>query len=187
MTERQINIFLTELRRHGLEATAAEHAGVSLRKVRAYSNQDDDFADAVNEALERAMDRDEAEARRRAVEGVDEPVIYQGQFTYLYEDVLDAQGNVQLDEHGAPLRRPVLDEHGNHKIATTKKYSDSLLALRLKGRRRRVYGDKTEITGAGGGPIEVQVKQFPLPHDPSTVIDITPNPRTVEQLIDEFT
>src|SRR5262245_54629185 len=33
-------------------------------------------------------------------------------------------------------------------------YSDRLLEFLLKGRRREVFGDKTEVTGANGGPIE---------------------------------
>lgn len=176
MNDQQITIFLTHIRTHGLEASAAEAAGVSLRAVKKYMREDADFADAVEEAIERAIDRDEAEARRRAVEGVEEPVIYQGHPTYLYEDVLDEDGNLVHNESGIPQRRPVLNEDGTHKILTVKKYSDALLALRLKGRRRRIYGDKTEISGPNGGPIEVQVKQFPLPApEQGKIIDITPD------------
>ena len=177
MTNQQIAIFLTHLRTNGLEATAAEAAGVSLRTVKAYMRTDDDFADAVEDAMERAFDRDEAEARRRAVEGVEEPVIYQGNVTYLYEDVTDEDGNLVTDpDTGIVLRRPVLDENGNHKILTVKKYSDTLLAQRLKGRRRRVYGDKTEVSGPNGGPVEVFVRQFALPaQQQGEVIDVTPN------------
>jgi hypothetical protein len=35
-------------------------------------------------------------------------------------------------------------------------YSDSLLALLLKGRRKRVYAERTEHTGPDGGPIQQQ-------------------------------
>lgn len=41
-------------------------------------------------------------------------------------------------------------------VGTTVRYSDSLLQFLLRGRRREVYGDRTEITGAGGGPIQLQ-------------------------------
>lgn len=185
MTPQQISIFLAHLRTNGLEASAAEAAGVSLRRVKHYMRSDDDFADAVEDAMERAIDRDEAEARRRAVEGVDEPVIYQGGVTYLYEDVVDEEGNQVCDpDTGIPLRRPLLDENGNHKILTVKKYSDTLLAQRLKGRRRRVYGDKTEVSGPNGGPVEVFVRQFALPDQQrGDVIDITPN---YEELANEL-
>ena len=184
MNEHQVTLFLTHFREHGLEATAAEAAGVSVRKVRAHLEKDDDFAAAYEHAEELAMDRDEAEARRRAVEGVEEPVIYQGNVTYLYEDVVDEDGNVVY--HPAfpdtPLRRPVLNPDGSHKILTVRKHSDSLLAQRLKGRRRKVYGDKTEITGANGGPlVEVVVKQFLPPVQP---LDITPARQ--QELINEL-
>jgi len=35
-------------------------------------------------------------------------------------------------------------------------YSDQLLALILKGNRKRVYSDRTEHTGADGGPLEIK-------------------------------
>lgn len=43
-------------------------------------------------------------------------------------------------------------------VATEKQYSDSLLALMLKAKRRREYGDtsKLELTGANGGPVNVE-------------------------------
>lgn len=42
-------------------------------------------------------------------------------------------------------------------MATEKQYSDSLLALMLKAKRKREYGDssKVELTGADGGPVQV--------------------------------
>jgi hypothetical protein len=36
---------------------------------------------------------------------------------------------------------------------TVRKHSDSLLALILKGRRKKVYAERTELTGADGGPV----------------------------------
>jgi hypothetical protein len=41
-------------------------------------------------------------------------------------------------------------------VGSTRRYSDSLLQFLLKGRRREVYGDRTELTGADGGPIQLQ-------------------------------
>lgn len=42
-------------------------------------------------------------------------------------------------------------------------YSDALLAKILTGRRPEVYGDKREITGAGGGAIQVVIQEFSAP------------------------
>jgi hypothetical protein len=72
-------------------------------------------------------------------------------------------------------------------VDTEVQYSDSLLALLIKAKRRRVFGDKQEITGANGGPLTVLVRTFgapPDPGDPSRVIEgdyttvstATPNP-----------
>lgn len=43
-------------------------------------------------------------------------------------------------------------------MATEKQYSDSLLALMLKAKRKREYGDssKVELTGADGGALKVE-------------------------------
>ena len=38
---------------------------------------------------------------------------------------------------------------------TVRKPSDALLALLLKGRRKSVFADRTELTGANGGPVGV--------------------------------
>lgn len=40
-------------------------------------------------------------------------------------------------------------------VGQVRRYSDSLLQFLLRGRRRDVYGDRTEITGQGGGPIAI--------------------------------
>lgn len=42
-------------------------------------------------------------------------------------------------------------------VGAERQYSDSLLALMLKAKRRREYGDssKVELTGADGGPVKI--------------------------------
>lgn len=42
-------------------------------------------------------------------------------------------------------------------------YSDSLLQFLLKGHRRDKLGDKTEVTGANGGPITIAIRTFERP------------------------
>jgi len=59
-------------------AGSARAVGVGYSTVMALKQRDADFAAACDEALEEAYDTLEAEARRRAFEGVDEPVFYQG-------------------------------------------------------------------------------------------------------------
>src|SRR5829696_4601355 len=66
-----------------LRATAnvsASARGVGISKQAAYKarEKDEEFREAWEDALDEATDALEAEARRRALEGVREPVFYQG-------------------------------------------------------------------------------------------------------------
>jgi len=112
------NAFLTALGECGILSRAAEAAGVDRATVWRRTQSDKDFAELVDLAMEQAIDKLEAEARRRALDGVEEPVYQGGQWV-------------------------------GSKIV----YSDSLMALLLKGRRKKVFADRTELTGADGGPV----------------------------------
>lgn len=74
-----IDLFLRQLKSHGLINTAATTAGVSRRTVDRLRENSAEFDYAVEDALEAAADELELEARRRAVEGVDKGVWYQGE------------------------------------------------------------------------------------------------------------
>ena len=64
----------------GLTVSAAcGAAGYKRRRVYQWRADDEEFADRFREADEEAVDRMEAEADRRAVDGVDKPVFYRGQ------------------------------------------------------------------------------------------------------------
>lgn len=73
-----IPIFIRELRSHGLINTAATTAGVTRRRVNKMREESAEFDYQVTDALEQAADELELEARRRAVEGVEKGVYYQG-------------------------------------------------------------------------------------------------------------
>ena len=77
--------------------------------------------DGRKTAIRVLPDKAEAEAYRRAVQGYEQDVWYQGV-----------------------------------KVGEQRMYSDQLLALILKGNRKRVYSDRTEHTGADGGPLEIK-------------------------------
>ncbi|MDD4986231.1 MAG: hypothetical protein PHQ43_10680 [Dehalococcoidales bacterium] len=44
-------------------------------------------------------------------------------------------------------------------VGTVRKYSDTLLIFLLKGAAPEKYREKTEITGAGGGPVQMVIKE----------------------------
>lgn len=123
---------------------------VEIERSTAYRARDADkaFAEAWDDALETGIDKAEQEAFRRGVTGFEEPVLDKGRLTHRYERYVDEEGKEQW--------RMLLDEHGQPIPLTVRKHSDALLALFLKGRRKKVYADRTELTGADGGPVASQ-------------------------------
>jgi hypothetical protein len=132
------------------EVPVFQHAckAVGIDRTTAWRARQDDpeFAQAEAEALEDGIDRAEQEAFRRAVVGFEEPVVDKGRLAYRYERY--------EDEAGAEQYRIKLDANGQPVPLTIRKHSDALLALFLKGRRKKVYADRTELTGADGGPVQ---------------------------------
>lgn len=70
--------FLAELCRHGLIHTAARAVGTTPRQVSKYREGNETFEEYVQQALEESNDILELEARRRAVDGIEKGVYYQG-------------------------------------------------------------------------------------------------------------
>lgn len=114
--------FLAALEQTGIISDACKLASIDRTTVYRARQSDESFAKAFDDAMEAAIDTLEREARRRAVEGTEEPVYQGGQL-----------------------------------IGTKTVYSDSLMALLLKGRRKGVFADRTELTGANGGPVQASV------------------------------
>lgn len=139
-----------------VEASAA--ARISSSTAYKLKRDDADFAEAWRLALEDSADILETEARRRAIDGVEEPIVYQGQLTPIYER--DEHGRIVVDIVEMPdgdserVPRQERNADGSLRYLTVRKPSDSLLALLLKGRRKDVFADRTELTGANGGPVK---------------------------------
>ena len=70
--------FIASLAEHGVVQQACEESGVGRSSAYKHRQEDSDFAEAWDEAVEASTDLMIAEARRRAVQGVDEPVFYGG-------------------------------------------------------------------------------------------------------------
>lgn len=70
--------FLKALATLGNYKGAAEAAGIDRKTVYRWRKDDPTFEQECVDALDEATDGLEAEARRRAVEGVDEPLTFQG-------------------------------------------------------------------------------------------------------------
>jgi hypothetical protein len=70
--------FLKEFRENGNILRSAELAGIERRTVQKWRKLSPEFEALYGEALDDALDRLEEEARRRAVDGVDEPLVSAG-------------------------------------------------------------------------------------------------------------
>jgi len=123
--------FLAALRQMPVLRHACETVGIDRATAWRNRQADPEFNAAVEEAMEEGIDLAEQEAIRRGVWGWEEPVIHQGQLMH----------TTAPDGSVVPL--------------TVRKHSDQILALVLKGRRKRVYADRQEITGADGAPLQV--------------------------------
>lgn len=158
-----VNPFLQHLRTTCNMAESCRRVGVNYATMMSLKSKDGDFEAACDEALEEAYDTLEAECRRRAFEGVDEPVVYQGQLTPVWERdefgeiVMEEYDSGQRDTRGAPIMaqrpRQARNPDGSLAYLTVRKYSDPMAMFLIKGYRRRKFGDKQEITGANGGPL----------------------------------
>lgn len=137
--------FLAALRELPVIAHGCKAVGIERSTAYRAREADQAFADAWDDAVEEGIDRAEQEAFRRAVVGFEEPVIDKGRLAYRYERY--------EDEEGAEHYRLQLDANGQPIPLTVRKHSDALLALYLKGRRKKVYADRTEVTGPEGGPV----------------------------------
>lgn len=121
--ERKLDIFFETLAATDHVQKAVAASGLARRSVYAWRDSDPEFAQRWTDAREAYVDKLEAEAYRRAVEGTEKGVWHLGAL-----------------------------------VGTERQYSDSLLALMLKAKRKREYGDasKVELTGADGGPVKVE-------------------------------
>lgn len=120
--------FLKAFARDGIILTGCESTGVSRTSIYRWLETDDWFKKKFADAEEQAADVLEREAHRRAAIGVDEPVTFQGQPTFIPNP---------NDPMGAPI------------MFTVKKYSDPLMQMLLKGRRPGKYGDKSKVEVSG--------------------------------------
>jgi len=159
-----VHPFLINLERTGNVSGSARLAGLSgaataynLRKV------DADFLAAWDLAIEDHTDRCEQELTRRAF-GYEEPVVYQGQLTPLWER--DEAGDLVMDRVECDpyqvgdqtcshklVPRQARDENGTLRWLTITKFSDTLLLARVKAYRKRYSTERTELTGADGGAV----------------------------------
>jgi len=116
-----------------------------------------DYAAEFHRLQQIVVDKLEDEMRRRALQGVFEPNVFQGRFVYPQEEVeiepavLDRKGRVIQ-----PARTEWRDKEGARPLGIWRK-SDRLLMFWLRAWKPERYRTNAalELTGPDGGPIEI--------------------------------
>lgn len=124
-------LFLDNFREYGNITLGAKQAGIDRHTVYWWQEHDEQFAIAFREAELQSTEVLEAEARRRAVVGV--------------QRLKFDRGQAVIDPDTGEAYREL-------------EYSDTLLIFLLKARNPSKYRDNTniELTGKDGGPIQTE-------------------------------
>ncbi len=122
----------------GCISTAARAAKIDRRRHYEWMG-DWEYAEAFEQAHLEACEALEAEARRRAVEGWQEPVVHQGQFTY--EPKINRDGTVRMNRRGETVCSDT--------PLTVRKFSDTLLIFLMKGAMPDKYRDQVKVEHSG--------------------------------------
>ncbi len=131
--QRAREIFLEELTKTCCVLRSAAAAGIERRRLYEMRDKEPEFAEAWDKALDAGTDVLEAEAIRRAVEGVDEPVYQGGELV----------GHVR--KYSDTLLARLLDAHkpDKYRQRSEVKHTGSVeLAGALEAARKRVNGDE---------------------------------------------
>lgn len=154
----QKHIFLREYAATGLKCRSAEKATVSLLTINNHIDNDPDFAEAVDEALQTYRDSVVQEVNRRGKVGVLKPVYNKD--GRVYEPVYDERtGQMQRRSVTVEVKDPktgeIRQEERDELVmvpAFIREFSDRLLELEAK-RVEPTYRDKStiDLNTAGGG------------------------------------
>jgi hypothetical protein len=150
MKANRSRVFLCAFEVTGNITLAASAAGITRGMHYRRLKKDPVYKAAFDVSQEIAIGVLEDEATRRAVEGIEELVLFQGRVCYA--PVIDDEGLIVLNEEGKPIisRRPL----------KKRTYSDSMLQFLLRGARPEKYRERFEHTGKDGGPINAHLEVF---------------------------
>ncbi len=150
-------LFLTCYARIGVIGPACDASGISRSSYKGWRKEDGDFDEACDLAFQQAVDLAELELRRRAIEGVDDVVMYKGEPVWRRNP---DTGDLVLDDDFEPV--PFVET----------RYSDRLLEVYVKA-HRQIYRERSalELGGPDGKPFKTEVEvRYVLP-DGKTVED----------------
>lgn len=135
--------FLSALAVAGNVSAACRAAKVDRTVAYGLRGECPEFAAEWQQALDEAADDLEAEATRRAREGVRRLKFHKGELVRLA--LADEEGRPVLDGDGQPVMVPYVEHE----------YSDTLLIFLLKAHRPERFRERLSLehSGDGGGPI----------------------------------
>lgn len=171
LTPEKLTAFCAALAETGIVRKACSAIGMTRQQVYQWRRDMPDFAADWDEALKIGITALEDEAHRRGFEGIEDPLVHLGQFTYEQEDVLDANGKPVLNETTLePMRRIRRDKDGKPMVASVRKYSDTLAIFLLKAHHPEKYRDNSrveiggslEITKASDSELDDEIAQLEL-------------------------
>lgn len=128
---------------------ACRAVGMGRSTAYEWRESDEEFAESWDRAMKVGVTALEDEAHRRAFEGVAEPVVHKGEFSYQWETARDEMGDVIREEDGSPKMVPALDAEGRPRIKTIQKYSDTLAIFLLKAHDPDKYRENSRVELAG--------------------------------------
>ena len=161
--------FLESLRQGSSSTKACEDAGIGKPTAYRWRRDDSEFEAAWDDARESGTDRLEDEAYRRAHDGIEKPIVYQGQLgredDWSYRERIlsqnDDPNDTELIEKLLSISDHALDMFGyrvgvRREILSIREHSDTMMITMLKARRPNVYRERTTtiVTGPNGGPIQ---------------------------------
>lgn len=121
-------VYLEMFREFGNHRVCSKFTGIARSMVREWKKHDPDFAIALDDAWQDAVDTAELEAWRRATHGTLEETVTEKQ---------TSEGDKELT------------------VKRTRYYSDSLLQFILRGGKPERYRERHEVSGPDGGPMEI--------------------------------
>ena len=146
--------YINALRHRPVVQYACDIVGIERSTAWRARKDDPKFAAEEAEALEAGVDKAEAEAFRRGVDGYHEPVIHKGQLSYITEPVL-----VDDDDGQREVWRAKLDDKGRPIPLTVLKHSDAMLGRVLAARRASYRTSVSEISNPDGSLIDPTARE----------------------------
>jgi hypothetical protein len=140
LTPEKMTAFLAALAETCQVGKAAAAVGISRYTAYIWRKNDPDFAARWDDAMRAGLLVLEDEMHRRAIDGVAEPVLHQGQPTYLTE--------YYTDDEGEKRQRVRVDENGQPIPMTVRKYSDTLAIFLAKAHDPK-YRDNSKLELSG--------------------------------------